>query len=289
MTTPDDLEHRWIQAGPIRLHVVLAGPQTGTPVFLLHGFPDAWFGWRHQIDALAEAGYRVVAPDQRGYTTSAKPHGPRRYALDALTADVAALADALAIDRFHLVGHDWGGIVAWAMGALMPERLERLVILNAPHPEALFPYALRHPSQFLRSLYAAFFQFPALPEAALRARDFALMERALVASARPGTFGAVDLAAYREAWRHPGALTAMLNWYRALRFRPRLEQRIAVPTLVLWGLKDTALEAGLAERSLSYCDNGRLVTFPEATHWLQREEAGAVNVELLAFLGADRP
>ncbi|WAJ27986.1 alpha/beta fold hydrolase [Antarcticirhabdus aurantiaca] len=282
--TPLDIDHRQINLRGVRLHVAQAGPADGPPVLLLHGFPDFWIGWRSQIEALAGAGYRVVVPDQRGYNTSDKPKGIREYALPKLLDDVAALADALGHERFHLVGHDWGGIVAWAAGARMPDRLDTLVILNAPHPEALFPYAMRSPSQVLRSSYAAFFQFPILPEAVLSVRRCALLVRALERTSRPGTFPPEDIEAYRQAWERPGAIGAMLNWYRALRFRPRMSERIGVPTLVLWGLRDQALEPGLAEASLAFCDDGRLQTFPAATHWLQREEAAAVNAALLSFL-----
>jgi pimeloyl-ACP methyl ester carboxylesterase len=277
-------EHRIIQLNGLRLHTVLAGPADGPAVVLLHGFPDFWIGWRHQIDALASAGFRVVVPDQRGYNTSGKPAGILQYALARLVGDLEGLADALELKRFHLVGHDWGGIVSWAAGTLLGNRLDRLVILNAPHPEVLFSYALRSPMQFVRSSYAAFFQFPWLPEALLGASRSSVLAQALERSARPGTFTPQDMAQYREAWDRPGALTGMLNWYRALRYRPRLPDPITAPTLVLWGMKDTALESGLATASLALCTDGRLETFPEATHWLQREEHEAVNAALLGFL-----
>lgn len=276
--------HRTVRAGDVRLHVVEAGPAEGKPVFLLHGFPDFWIGWRRQIEALAEAGFRVIVPDQRGYNTSDKPRDVRSYALPRLRADILALADALGHERFHVVGHDWGGIVGWAIGAGAPERLHSLSILNAPHPEALFPYALRSPTQFLRSSYAAFFQFPLLPEAALSAGRHALLVRALRRMSRPGAFPPGEFDLYREAWARPGALTAMLNWYRALRFRPAMRERIEVPVLILWGSRDTALEAGLAERSLAVCEAGRLELFQDATHWLHREEPERVNAALLSFL-----
>lgn len=277
-------EHRLINVGHVRLHVVQAGPVAGKPVLLLHGFPDFWMGWRRQMDALVSAGFRVIVPDQRGYNTSDKPKGIREYTLAKLLADLVGLADALGLERFHLVGHDWGGIVGWAAGAKLPHRLDKLVILNAPHPEALFPYAVRSPTQFLRSSYAGFFQFPVLPEFTLGARHSAVLVRGLVRSSRPGAFTDEDIAAYRQAWGQPGALTGMLNWYRALRFRPDMKERIATRTLVLWGMQDQALEPGLAERSLDFCDDGRLQTFEKATHWVQREEVSDVNEALLSFL-----
>ncbi|WP_352499247.1 MULTISPECIES: alpha/beta hydrolase [unclassified Mesorhizobium] len=165
---------------------------------------DFWIGWRRQIDALASAGFRVIVPDQRGYDTSDKPKAIREYTLPKLVGDVVAIADALGIGRFHLVGHDWGGIVAWAAGAKLPHRLERLVILNAPHPEVLLAHSLRSPTQFLRSSYAAFFQFPLLPEAVLGAGHSALLARALIKSSRTDAFTAEEIAEYRQAWERPG-------------------------------------------------------------------------------------
>jgi pimeloyl-ACP methyl ester carboxylesterase len=279
-------EHNDIQAGEVRLHVVQAGPVDGKPVILLHGFPDFWMGWRHQIGALAEAGFRVIVPDQRGYNTSDRPSAITDYELSRLVGDVVGLADALGHHRFSLVGHDWGGIVAWAAGSLVAERLDRLVILNAPHPNVFGPYVRRSPSQMLRSSYVGFFQIPWLPEMVLGAGNSAAMVAALKASAREGAFTEDDIARYRQSWQQPGALTGMLNWYRALRLRRPLEEVNTTPTLVLWGLKDTALEVGLAKKSLALCTQGRLRTFDRATHWLQREEPEAVNAAILGFLAS---
>ncbi|CAD7054258.1 alpha/beta hydrolase [Pseudorhizobium endolithicum] len=280
----EQLTHDYVNAGGIRLHVVQAGPDDGKPVILLHGFPDFWIGWRRQIDALVSAGYKVIVPDQRGCNTSDKPRGVREYALGKLVGDVVGLADALGLERFHLVGHDWGGMVTWAAGEMVPDRLERLVILNAPHPEVLLAHAMRSPTQFLRSSYAAFFQFPWLPEAVLGANRSSMLAGALRRSSRKGAFKEEEIADYRQAWEQPQALTSMLNWYRALRLRPALNARITVPTLILWGMQDQALEYGLAERSLALCDRGHLKAFQKATHWVQREESSSVNAALLAFL-----
>ena len=163
----------------ITLHVVEAGPQDGRPVFLLHGFPEFWWGWRHQIEPLARAGNRVIAPDQRGYNLSEKPEGIEAYTIDKLAADVLALADSRNLTRFALVGHDWGGLVAWHLASTRPDRVKRLMILNAPHPAIVRPFMRSHPSQLLRSAYVAFFQVPWLPEAVLRAGDFYLLRRAM--------------------------------------------------------------------------------------------------------------
>ena len=239
---------------------------------------------------LAGAGLRVVVPDQRGYNTSDKPEGIANYRTSRLAGDVVALADALGIGRFGLVGHDWGGVVAWTAAALHPERVARLAVLNAPHPDTLAAYALGHPTQILRSSYVGAFQLPRLPEMLLAAADHRALRRALVGSSRPGTFSAGDLARYAQAWRQPGALTAMLGWYRALRLggRPVLP-RIAPDTLVVWGVQDRFLERGLAEAAAARCRSAR-VDRHQAAHWVQAEEAEAVNAALIAFLcGASAP
>ncbi|MFE1600040.1 alpha/beta fold hydrolase [Methylobacterium sp. ID0610] len=276
---------RSIRLRGLVMHLAEAGPEEGPLTLLLHGFPEFWYGWRHQIAPLAAAGLRVVAPDQRGYAGSDKPSDLGAYHLDELAADVVALADAFGRERIRVVGHDWGGLVAWRAAAQYPERIDRVAILNAPHPDVFLDYAKRHPSQGLRSFYVGFFQLPWLPEAILGAGGFALLRRALVTTSRPGTFEAASLDRYAAAWAEPGALTGMLNWYRALRLPRRpAPSPIQPPVLVLWGKRDTALEAQLAEDSLTRCIDGRLHWFPDATHWLQHEEAEAVNRALIAFL-----
>src|SRR5215217_5636671 len=243
--------HSRRRVGELDLHVVEAGPPGGRPAILLHGFPEFWYGWRHQLGPLAAAGLRVVAPDQRGYNLSDKPQGLQSYTLDRLAGDVVALADALGCDRVSLVGHDWGGLVAWWTAARHGKRVERLAILNAPHPQAFGPYLRRHPTQLLRSAYIGFFQLPWLAEGALAAADFALLRRALTGSSRPGTFTAADLERYKRAWAEPGALTAMLAWYRALRLRrttPAEAARIRCPTACHLGPARPGAGAGPCRR-----------------------------------------
>ncbi|MGX7705709.1 alpha/beta fold hydrolase [Methylobacterium sp. Gmos1] len=293
--TPTDPTTRRIPVRGLTLNIAESGPADGPLTILLHGFPETWWSWRHQIGPLAAAGMRVVAPDQRGYGLSSRPDGISAYHLDRLAEDVIGLADALGPDsgqgaRFRLVGHDWGGLVAWWVASRYPERLERVAILNAPHPDVFGAYARRHPSQVLRSFYVGLFQIPGLPEALLRAGDCAALRRALTNSSRPGAFSPHDLDLYAAAWRRPGAITAMLNWYRALRL-PREPARgpIRLPVLVLWGERDTALERGLAAESLRLCTQGAARYFPAATHWLQHEEPQAVNDALIGFLTASSP
>jgi pimeloyl-ACP methyl ester carboxylesterase len=287
MALPPGVRERFVQTNGVRLHVVEAGPDEGPPVMLLHGFPELWYGWRNQIGSLAEAGFRVIVPDQRGYNTSDKPAGVQAYRTDTLAADVAGLLDALGLARASVVGHDWGGAVAWWLALARPERVSRLGILNVPHPAVMRRHLTSSPRQMLRSWYVFFFQVPRLPERFLARDGFARLSRA-VRGGRRGTCTDEDLAVYREAWAQPGALTAMVNWYRAaLRSAgarlPRL--RVGVETLVLWGARDRFLGSEMAGASAALCDHGRLERFEKATHWLQHDETDAVNDRLVRFLG----
>ena len=282
-----DLDHSYIETNGIRLHVVQAGPQSGTPVVLLHGFPEFWYGWRLQISGLVDAGCRVIIPDQRGYNLSDKPEGVGAFSMDELVGDVIGLIDALGYEKVNLVGHDWGAAVAWVVANQYPDRLHRLGILNVPHPEVMKRFLKRDLEQLRRSWYILFFQLPWLPEALMRARDWQAMVRALLDSGKPHTFTDEDIERYKEAWSQPGAITAMLNWYRAVaRYQmPEMKDaRIRVPTLMMWGMKDVALSHRLARPSMDYCDEGNLILFPEATHWVQLDEAESVNHYLADFL-----
>src|SRR5215207_6430480 len=220
----------------VTLHVAEAGPEHGPPTILLHGFPEFWWGWRSQIEILARAGLRVIAPDQRGYNLSSKPVGVAAYNLDLLARDIVELVDSYGAERVSLVGQDWGGVVASWVATKYPSRLNKLILINAPHPLAAFSYLRRHPGQMLRSAYIGFFQIARLPELMLQGRDYALLVRSLKRSSRLGTFSAEDLAQYRRAWAQPGALTAMINWYRAiLRMRNQYDPgKLQSPTLILW-------------------------------------------------------
>ncbi len=275
--------HREALVNNVRLHWVEAG--SGPPVLLLHGFPEFWWEWRHQIQPLADAGFRVIAPDLRGYNLSDKPRGVSAYRMENLVADVEGLIRHTGVQRAHVVGHDWGGLIAWWLAMLRPERVDRLAILNAPHPNA-FRREFRKPDQMLRSWYAAAFQVPVLPEAAIRHNDFALLEGAFRASSvRPGAFTEDDIRRYKEAAARPGALTAMLNYYRAAARRPGPPTRhIDHPTLLIWGERDQALSIrntfGLGE----WVPNLRIERIPEASHWVAAEFPERVNALLTDFL-----
>jgi pimeloyl-ACP methyl ester carboxylesterase len=281
------VEFQRIQTNGVTLHVALAGPPDGPPVILLHGFPEFWYGWSKQIGPLAAAGYRVIAPDQRGYNLSDKPRGISAYRLATLAADITGLMDALGYERTAVAGHDWGAFVAWWLALNSSEHVSRLVILNVPHPSVAFTQALRHPAQFIRSLYILFFQLPRLPEATLSRNHFQPLVNAMRRSGRPGAFSDADMQAYVEAWSQPGALTHMLDWYRALaRRRPKLppHERVVMPALMIWGVHDPALGRFLAEPSINLCNHGRLIFVEQATHWVQHEEPALVNAHLINFL-----
>ncbi len=283
------LEHTHITTNGITLHVVQAGPQEGPLVILLHGFPEFWYGWRHQIPDLVEKGYRVWVPDQRGYNLSDKPKGIRAYTLDQTSADVAGLIDAAEREKAYLVGHDWGAAVAWWTAMKYRERLEKLVILNVPHPIVSARTIGRHPEQTRKSWYIFYFQIPWLPEALLRTGNWGPAVQSLRNSSRLGTFSDADFEEYRKAWSQPGAITAMINWYRAvIRVRPPTppNTRISTPTTIIWGAKDPFIIREAAQMSLEFCDNARLEYIEDATHWVQHEEPQRVNDLMGGFLAS---
>jgi pimeloyl-ACP methyl ester carboxylesterase len=273
----------------VRLHCVERGE--GPLVVLLHGFPQYWGAWRPQLPALADAGFRVVAPDLRGYNLSDRPRGIHAYDVDRIAWDVVQLVDRLGASRAHVVGHDWGGAVAWRLAARHPERVDRLVVLNAPHPRAL-ARVVRRTTQALRSWYVLAFQLPWLPERLLAAFDFALLERVLRRSTtRPGAFDDAEIARHKAAWRRPGAFRAMLGWYRAALRRPpgaaHSHGRVLAPTLLLWAMRDPYLHPALSEGLERWVPDLRIVRLERSSHWLMVDEPERVNAELIAFLRGD--
>jgi pimeloyl-ACP methyl ester carboxylesterase len=282
-----ELAHRFADLGDVRLHYVEAGE--GPLVLLLHGFPQFWYEWRHQIPALVKAGFRVVAPDMRGYNLSDKPPGVRAYHVELLARDVERLILACEERTAVVVGHDWGAIVAWIAAMHHPRRVGRLAILNVPHPARLLD-GLLSPGQLLRSSYMFFFQIPRLPEKAIRAGDFAILRSALHRDpVREGAFTAEDIERYVGAMARPGALTATLNYYRALLRKPEktraLLERIEAPVLVIWGERDQFLSQRLAEPPRLWVPNLMHVErLPDASHWVAEDRPLEVNTLLLDFL-----
>jgi pimeloyl-ACP methyl ester carboxylesterase len=276
-----ELAHRYADLGDVRLHYVEAGE--GPLVLLLHGFPQFWYQWRHQIPALVEAGFRVVAPDMRGYNLSDKLPGVRAYRVELLARDVERLILACGERTATVVGHDWGAIVAWIAAMRHPERVQRLAILNVPHPA-------RFLEGLLRSSYMFFFQVPWFPEEVIRAGDFALLRSVLARDpVQPEAFAAEDIEQYIEAMAQPGALTATLNYYRALLRNPgetrALLQRVEAPVLVIWGERDRFLSRRLAEPPHLWVPNlVRVKRLPDASHWVAEDRPLEVNTLLLDFL-----
>ncbi|HEX2685363.1 MAG TPA: alpha/beta hydrolase [Kofleriaceae bacterium] len=267
-----------IRSNGIELHVVTAGPTSGPPVILLHGFPDFWYGWRHQIDALAARGFRLIIPDQRGYGRSDKPTEVAAYDIAELSRDILQLMDALELPRASLVAHDFGGAVAWWLAANHPERIERMVVLNCPH-FLTYRRAHRHLEQLKRSWYVGALVMPWLSERVCKLRNHQMLIR-LGPGTRAGGMRDDELSSYREAWAQPGAVRGMLSWYRAMLpalARPFPRTRVMAPTLLLWGKRDPFLSSTMAQPSVELCDHGKLVMLDDATHWLHWDAPERVN------------
>ncbi len=270
----------------VRLHYVEAG--SGPLVILLHGFPEFWYSWRHQIVALAEAGFHAIAPDLRGYNLSDKPPGISAYRMEALLDDAIGLIRQTGAERAAVIGHDWGGVIAWHLAMYHPQMVEKLIILNAPHPAA-YRRELRSWTQLLKSWYILFFQLPGLPEQLLGAGDFDMIGRMLRREpVNAQAFTSDDVRRYKQALARPGALTAALNYYRALRHSAQRMAHnnapITVPTLLLWGERDSYLSPRLTEGLNAHVSNLRVVRFPDASHWVQNDAPERVNRLTIDFL-----
>lgn len=281
---PSELGHGYAELSEVRLHYVEAGE--GPLVVLLHGFPEFWYSWRRQIPALVAAGFRVVAPDMRGYNLSSRPGGVAAYAMPHLTGDVRELIRERGAERALLVGHDWGGAVAWAAAFIHPEVVARLAILNMPHPRRMLQ-GLRTPRQLRKSSYMFFFQLPWLPERLLTQKRWQGLRAAMAQDTRTGTFAGEDIDRYVEAWSQPGAVTAMLNYYRAA-FRLPWSARarivpISAPTLVIWGEPDRHLGIELAEPEPADVPQLERVVRLPASHWVHHDEPDSVSGLLTEF------
>ncbi|TFV90221.1 alpha/beta hydrolase [Oxalobacteraceae bacterium OM1] len=270
----------------LELHVEVSGE--GPPVILLHGFPESGHSWRHQVPALAAAGYAAWVPNLRGYPPSGVSTQQSAYHMRRLVADLAAVAAATGAPRVTVVGHDWGGVIAWAFAGTYPALLDKLVILNAPHMQ-LYREKVWRTSQWLRSLYAGFFQLPVLPEQALAAGDYAVVRRMFrTGPARKGSFSEQDIDAYVRLLAQPGALKAALDYYRE-NFRSdglamAASARTKAPTLVIWGEQDPALGVFLLEGLERFAPRLTVHRIPGAAHWVQNEAPDEVNRVLLDFL-----
>lgn len=293
MTESAGIAHEFVQANNLRFHVASCGSGDRLAL-LLHGFPESSYSWRHQMPLLARLGYRVWAPDLRGYGQSDRPARVDDYGIEMLMNDAGGLIDASGARSTVLMGHDWGGVIAWFFAMRKLRTLERLVVMNLPHP-ALMERELRTWRQLRRSWYALFFQLPWLPELAMRAQNYRAVRDAFAAGvADPSRFPPEVLDVYRDNAAQPGALTAMLNYYRAIARGGGARQRafgypvIDTPTLLLWGENDIALTKETTYGTDKYVTNLTLRYLPGISHWVQQEAPEAVNAMLEAWL-TDRP
>jgi pimeloyl-ACP methyl ester carboxylesterase len=301
----DGFLHRKIDVGSVHLHLAEARPRSpngaiadGTEevdadvplVVLLHGFPEFWWSWRHQLRALADAGIWAVAPDLRGYNESDKPVGVKSYELEALADDIAGLVRALGRKKAIIVGHDWGAMVGWTVAQRHPSLVSRLAILNVPHAEQMLR-GLRRPKQLRKSWYMFFFQIPGgIPERALAKDDWARLRQMFTDEG----FAPDEIEPYVKAMAMPGAVTAAMSYYRAvirrtLTGRALKPTRIDCPVLVIWGDADRHLGKEMADPPARYVPNARVEHIPEATHWVQTSAPEKVNALLLAFVQHEGP
>lgn len=273
---------------------------SGKLVILLHGFPDFWYSWRYQIPVLSKS-YRVVAPDLRGYNKSDKPKGIENYTTSLLVQDISNLIEALGENKASIVGHDWGGFVAWNLAMTAPEKVSNLIIINCPHPVPLLQafWSMRF-QQLQKSWYVFFFQTPKVPEEILSRNNCQVLQRMLLGSFNnKKVLDEEDIQLYIEAWSQQGALAASINYYRANwnpanilsmpeDYQVGLIQRfpkIKCRTLVIWGEKDIALEKSLTVGLEEYIENTcQIKYFPNLGHWIHNEEPDAVNSIILSFL-----
>jgi len=275
-----------IEHNGISLETRVAGPENGEVVILLHGFPECWATWKHQIPVLAEAGYRVYVPNQRGYGHSSKPKAVSAYHVDRLIEDVDAIRKFSGAEKIHLVGHDWGAIIAWWYAIHMGDNINSLSVLNVPHPEVFLNSLKANPLQVLKSWYMFFFQIPWLPEKMISLFNYMTFRKVLTLTSNKGSYQPEDIKTLLEHWRIPGAMTGMVNYYRSVirtMPHPKGDGQVHCPTQILWGEQDLALTLPMASKSLDYTSRARLFTYPDATHWLAHDKPEEVNSRLIEF------
>ena len=269
------LEHKYADVNGVRLHYVTAG--TGDVVLFLHGFPEFWYAWRHQLADLGKD-HRAVALDMRGYNLSAKPGAVDEYRIDRLVSDIKELGDHLGAEKLTLVGHDWGGVVAWHFAARHPERLSRLVIINSPHPVLFRRQVKSNPAQMIASSYVLAFLVPGA-EKVLAAGNYAFFRRGFLERlVRKGYLPESGREAYLKAWSQPDALRSGLNYYRAAMRDTKVRMpRVAVPTLVVWGEKDPYLKPELLDGLEDMVPGVRVERVGDASHWIVHERPDLVS------------
>lgn len=301
--TPDDnkkaktpmIKHDYAEVNGVRLHYAHAGK--GHLIMFVHGFPEFWYEWKNQLEDFGQD-HLAVAPDMRGYNLSSKPAEVDQYQVKYMVEDLRALAEKLGHKKFTLVAHDWGGAIAWAFAIAHPDYLDKLVIINAPHPGVFARELQNNPAQQKASQYMLMFRSPQA-EAMLSGNNYAaLVQAVLGAGLKNGTFTEEDKKAYIEAWSQPGALTGGLNYYRAARVGPptatdkeagsfaqgMASLDVKVPTLVIWGEKDTALLTGNLDGLDKYVPSLTIKRIPDGTHWVIHEQPALVNGYIHEFV-----
>lgn len=289
----DSWVHGTAAVNGLEFHYVTMGPGDGELVLLLHGFPEFWYTWKGQIPVLAAAGFRVIAPDMRGANRSAKPRGISAYAPGKLASDVAGLIDHFGRSSAHVVGHDFGGLVAWHLAAKRPDVVNRLGVLNAPNLSVYDRHLRTTVTQFSKAWYVFFFQIPRLPEYVLSYDDYAGIRAIFGGAAGSGCFTDADIERFEEAAARDRALQSMVSWYRAMG-RWYLDRHIhregfsdltvSVPTLLCWGEQDPALSVNVVEDHHDVVEDLQIKRYPDATHWVQFDARDRMNDELLEFL-----
>ncbi|XP_055497375.1 epoxide hydrolase 4 [Leucoraja erinacea] len=279
-----------IKESGLRFHYVAAGDRGKPLMLLLHGFPEFWFSWRYQLQEF-KCEFRVVAVDLRGYGESDAPVGRENYQLDCLITDIKEIVDSLGYKKCVLIGHDWGGLIAWCFAIYYPEMLNRVIILNCPHPAVFSDYVMRHPSQLIKSSYFFFCQVPWLPEFALTMNDFKVLKYLFTSQStgirsKECRMTADEMEAYLYIFSQRGAFSGPLDHFRnVFSSLPLNQNEVVSPTLLLWGEKEGFMEFRMAQLSKSYVRNCfRLHVVPEASHWLQQDQPQLVNRLIWAFL-----
>ncbi|MDY6958255.1 MAG: alpha/beta hydrolase [Halobacteriota archaeon] len=284
----EGLKHEYQETNGIKMHYVTKG--SGRLVVFLHGFPEFWYSWRHQLSAIGSEKIKAVAPDMRGYGKTDKPEGVENYKISILAQDILGLIRGLGEDKAVIVGHDWGGAVAWHFAQTLPEHTDKLIILNCPPPSVLKKQISDNPDQQRRSTYIKFFQQEKVPEKTLSANNYSGLKMALTSLAvKKDLFTEADLEKYVDALKLP-ALSCAINYYRAsYQFPPDKETeqlKVKSETMVVWGEQDNALGIELTKQIPNFVEGELKINYvPTAGHWVQHEEPELVNKYILDFLG----
>ncbi|MEJ2293152.1 MAG: alpha/beta hydrolase [Candidatus Lokiarchaeota archaeon] len=277
----NNIEEKYIKTNNITLHTIIIGK--GRPLILLHGFPDFWYGWKGVIPEL-KTKFKLIIPDMRGYNLSDKPKGTQKYKMKYLIDDIKGLIDALNLEKPYLAGHDWGGVVAWGFAEKYPELIQKLVILNAPHPKIFASLLQSNKAQQKASSYIFQFLKPG-GEQFLFEDDFKWLKFALFNSLEnKNALNDFDKEYYLKAWSQPNAITSGVKYYKANASFDDFTGIIKVPTLVFHGMKDTALLPVILEGLEKYVEDLKILKIPNSSHWIMHEEPELVSTKIIEYL-----